>query len=158
MLEKDDLEQIGTLVTGIVTEIAGPEKIREAVTEIIASESTRAMIRDVVVEAVGEALEQIVSPRLYVLETDMSELKTDVASLQKDMVSVKSDIAGMKGDIAGMKSSMVTVDYMDRRLFDQKGELANSGIRASQQVKTLATELHRNGVITVDQFVLATTA
>ena len=95
-------------------------------------------IRGVMIEVMGEMLEEIVLPRFDTLETDVAELKTD-------MTMVKGKLA-----------DMVTVDYMDRRLFDQKGELANSGIRASHQVKTLATELHRNGVITVDQFVLAT--
>ncbi len=95
-------------------------------------------IRGVMIEVMGEMLEEIVLPRFDTLETDVAELKTD-------MTTVK-----------GKLNDMVTVDYMDRRLFDQKGELANSGIRASHQVKTLATELHRNGVISADQFVLAT--
>ena len=94
--------------------------------------------KDFFVGFMGEMLEEIVLPRFDALEVDVAELKTD-------MTMVKGKLA-----------DMVTVDYMDRRLFDQRGELANSGIKASQQVKTLATELHRNGVITVDQFVLAT--
>ncbi len=102
-------------------------------------------IRGVMIEVMGEMLEEIVLPRFDTLETDVAELKTDVAELKTDMTTVK-----------GKLNDMVTVDYMDRRLFDQKGELANSGIRASHQVKTLATELHRNGVISADQFVLAT--
>ena len=95
-------------------------------------------IRGVMIEVMGEMLEEIVLPRFDTLETDVAGLKTD-------MITVKGKLA-----------DMVTVDYMENRLFAQKGEIANSGIKASQQVKTLATELHRNGTITVDQFVLVT--
>lgn len=145
MLEKEDLVQIRGIMTEVFASDSAREVIHDVVVEVVTSELTKAFIRDVVVESVGEAFEQVILPRLDALETDMAELKTDMAELKTDMVSVKGKLA-----------DMVTVDYMDRRLVDQKGELANSGIRASHQVKTLATELHRNGVITADQFVLAT--
>jgi len=138
MLEKQDLEAI----TGAM---------RTVFREELHSSDTKEFIRDIVVEAVGEALEQIVLPRLDTLESDVSELKSDVSEL-------KSDVSVMKTDISGLKTNMVTVDHLENRVFGMKGELANSGIRAIQQVKTLATELHRNNVISVDQVMLVTAA
>lgn len=133
MLEKEDLVQIRGIMTEVFASDSTREVIHDVVVEVVTSELTKAFIRDVVVEAVGEAFEQVILPRLDALETEV--------------VSVK-----------GKLNDMVTVDYMENRLFAQKGEIANSGIKASQQVKTLATELHRNGVINVDQFVLVTAA
>lgn len=128
MLEKEELAQIRGVMAEVIASDSNKAFVRDVVVGVIASESTREIIRDVVVEAIGEAFEQVVLPRLDALENDMAAVKRD----------------------------MVTVDYMENRLFAQKGEIANSGIKASQQVKTLATELHRNNVITADQFVLVT--
>ena len=91
--------------------------------------------KDFFVGIMGEMLEDVVLPRF----AEMDE--------RHDR---------MEASLAAIKGEMVTTDHFEKRIFALKGELANSGIRASHQVKTLATELHRNGVITVDQFVLAT--
>lgn len=49
-------------------------------------------IRSLVVEAVLEALEIAVNPRLDAIEADVAELKADIAVLKTDMRSVKAQL------------------------------------------------------------------
>ena len=97
------------------------------------------LIRGVIREEVGEALEQVVLPKFDYVNDEIS--------------GMKSDISGMKSEIHWIKANMVTKDFLEERLARFKVELANSAIWVANQVTRLTQVLHKNGVLTAEQVV-----
>lgn len=60
-------------------------------------------IRSLVVEAVLEALEIAVNPRLDAIEADVAELKADIAVLKTDMRSVKAQLTEQNQRISNLE-------------------------------------------------------
>jgi hypothetical protein len=82
-------------------------------------------IKEVVTETVGESLQQIVLPRFDAIE----------------------------GRLEKVESSMVTMDYLDRRLERFKDELKDTGSKALRKISRLTEALHANGGLTAAQVV-----
>ena len=57
------------------------------------------------------------------LKTDVSALKTDVSALKLDNKSIHSEIVSMHSEIGSLRNQMVTKDYLDRKIFELRGDL-----------------------------------
>ncbi len=63
-------------------------------------------VKEIVVGAIVEAIDTMVSPRFDILEADVAVLKTDVAELKTDVVELKTDVAVLKSDVSTLKTEM----------------------------------------------------
>lgn len=115
-------------------------------------------IRGIVVEAVGESLEQIVLPRFDALETRMDRVEGRLDGIDVRLDGIDGQMSGVNGRLDRIESTMVTKDFLEDRLADFKSELKNTGGKALVQIKRLATELHRNGGLSKEQVVQVTAA
>lgn len=68
-------------------------------------------VKEIVVGAIVEAIDTMVSPRFDVLETDVAELKADVAELKADVAVLKSEVSELKSDVSELKSDMRQVKH-----------------------------------------------
>ena len=66
-------------------------------------------VKEIVVGAIVEAIDTMVSPRFDILEADVAVLKTDVAVLKTDVAVLKSDVSTLKTDVAVLKSDVSTL-------------------------------------------------
>lgn len=67
-------------------------------------------VKEIVVGAIVEAIDTMVSPRFDVLEADVAELKTDVAELKTDVAILKSDVSTLKTEMREVKQTLQTMD------------------------------------------------
>jgi polyhydroxyalkanoate synthesis regulator phasin len=147
MLDQKDLEAIrGVFKEEMQSEFKGEtfkSAVRGVIREEFEGEPFKSAVRGVVHEEIGEVLEQIVLPRFDSLETRVDGLENRMDGLENRMDRIEA--------------TMVTKDYLDDRLADFKASLKESGGKALRQIKTMATELHRNGGLTTDQLIQITT-
>ncbi len=112
----------------------------------VAFEEYKEVVKDIVTESIGEALEQIVLPRFDKIETRLDIIESELGT-------VKSELGTVKSDVGIIKATMVTRDDLDRRLVDFKQELHNTGEKALRKITRLTQILHSNSVMSVAQVV-----
>ncbi|PIR77745.1 MAG: hypothetical protein COU30_00760, partial [Candidatus Magasanikbacteria bacterium CG10_big_fil_rev_8_21_14_0_10_38_6] len=57
----------------------------------------------------------------------------------------------LKGDMIGVKSAMVTKDYLDRKMAEQRADIISVLKKEDGKVKMLTGILHENGGVTREQ-------
>ncbi len=67
-------------------------------------------IRSLVVEAVLEALEIAVNPRLDAIEADIEVLKADVAELKADVAELKADMRSVKAQLTELNQRVSNIE------------------------------------------------
>ncbi len=108
-------------------------------------------IRGVIQETVGEVLEEIVLPRF-----EQVDKRFEQVDKRFEQIDQRFDRMDQRFD--KIESTMVTKDHLEDRLVDFKATLKQTGGQALRQIKTIATELHRNNVLSAEQVVQITTA
>ncbi len=130
------------------------ESIRVVFREELRSDGTREFIQEVVVDA----LEQVVFPRFVALEDRMDQTDGRLDKIDGRLDHVDGRLDHMDSSLGRIESTMVTKDHLEDRLVDFKATLKQTGGQALRQIKTLAAELHRNGVFSAEQAVQVTSA
>ncbi len=156
MLEQKDLQAIGTLIR---SEIQG-DAMRGVIREELEGDHFRGVIRGVVREEIREEMESEHFRGVIREEFQGEELRgvirEEIGSALEQIVLPKFDEIDARFD--RIESTMVTRDFLEDRLADFKGTLRQTGGQALRQIKVLATELHRNSVLSKDQVIQVTTA
>ena len=68
-------------------------------------------------------------------------------SLKNDNKEMKSDIVEMKSDISTLRNQMVTKDYLDEKLADQRGDLILLTRKEDKKVMALVDVLKQRKLI-----------
>ncbi len=118
MLDKQDLGQI-----------------RDLLREEFASEQFRGTIYEVV----GEALEQVVLPRL--------------AEHDERFEAIESRLGGVESRLGRIEANMVTRDFLEERLANFRLSLTDSADWVGRQLKRLTSELHNGDLLTAKQVI-----
>ena len=142
MLEKQDLKQLREIIKEEVSAseqrivFTMTENVTRSVTENVSKRVTENVTRNVV-EAIGEMLEQNISPQF------------DGLSQRFDGLSQRFDDLSQR--LNRMESTMVTKDFLEERLTRFKDGLQNSALWVGRQVNRLTDVLYKNGVVTAEQ-------
>lgn len=160
MLEQKDLQAIGQLIRdeikgdsmrGVIREELEGEHFRGVIRGVIREEFQGEELRGVIREEIGSALEQIVLPKFGEIDGRFEQIDS-----RFEQIDQRFDQMDRRFD--RIESTMVTKDFLEDRLADFKGTLKQTGGQALRQIKVLATELHRNNVLSKDQIIQVTTA
>ena len=57
------------------------------------------------------------------IKSDITGLQSDITGIKSDITGLQSDITGIKSDITTIKATMVTKDYLDRKLSDFRADV-----------------------------------
>ncbi len=102
-------------------------------------------IRQMMVEVVGSALEDIVLPRFDKLESDVDILKQDVGVLKQDVGVLKQDVGVLKQDVGVLKEDVssikVTMKSMDFRLTNVEEKVDRIDKRTSENEDAFAGDI-----------------
>ena len=80
-------------------------------------------VKEIVVGAIVEAIDTMVSPRFDILEADVAELKTDVAILKSDVSTLKTEMREVKQTLQTMDGRMEALENDVRELYGMVAEL-----------------------------------
>ena len=109
-------------------------------------------------KVVQEVIEEEVTPHFIATAQQFESIDQSFAQIDQRFEQIDQRFDRVESRLINIETTMVTKDYLEDRLGDFKATLKNTGGKALRQIKYMATELHRNGGLTVDQTVHITTA
>ncbi|HCC23122.1 TPA: hypothetical protein DF272_03000 [Candidatus Falkowbacteria bacterium] len=70
--------------------------------------------------------------------------------IEGDIKEIRGDIQEIRGDVQNIRGTMVTKDYLDEKMADQRGDLVVLMRKEDNKVKRLIDVLIQRGVITTE--------
>ena len=98
-----------------------------------------------------------------VTKTELVEIKSDIVEIKSDIVEINSDIADLKSDVHELNTTMVTKDYLDRKVQEFKDESTIKLRKENEKVatvvralrdKTLFSDTEAQGILVMEPFPL----
>ncbi len=134
------------------------QELMDAIIGVVKCEfvSFRSEIKGMIVDGVGEALEQMVFPRFVEMEDRFETIDKRFDTMDKRFDAMDNRFDAMDSRFERVEARLaetVTIDQLDRRLLSLKDELKDTGARAIRKLTHLAQILHANNVLSAAQVV-----
>ncbi len=105
----------------------------------------------------------VTKTELVEIKSDIVEIKSDIVEIKSDIVEINSDIADLKSDVHELNTTMVTKDYLDRKVQEFKDESTIKLRKENEKVatvvralrdKTLFSDTEAQGILVMEPFPL----
>jgi predicted RNase H-like nuclease (RuvC/YqgF family) len=100
---------------------------------------------DEVLETVNNSFTRM-EERFAEVKSDISSMKSDISSMKSDISSMKSDISDLKSDVHELNTTMVTKDYLDRKVQEFKDESTIKLRKENEKVATIVRTLREKTI------------